>query len=135
MVDDSDINTIIEFFDSVCKGIEGLKDKYSQLILEIETKNDKIDQVLKQWVNAIKQLIEEKYSQYFNEQYDDDSFYSKINFWLIQYKDNSDLLLNIKLLQKNLTSLKSTIKTKIISSDPLCYTNLTDSLINKNKSK
>jgi hypothetical protein len=135
MGDDSDINTIIEFFDSVCKGIEGLKDKFSQLILEIETKNDKIDQVLKQWVNAIKQLIEEKHYQYFNEQYDDDLFYSKINFWLIQYKDNNDLLLNIKLLQKNLTSLKSTIKTKIISSDPLCYTNLTESLINKNKSK
>lgn len=132
MNDDSAEN-VVRFFDNVCKGMEGLKDKHAQIILEVESKNDKIDNALKAWVNSTKQLIEEKYEQIFGEKYDEENFQTQINSWLIKFKDNQDLLLNIKLLHKSLVNMKSMIKSKIISSDPLCYTNLTDSLINKNK--
>lgn len=132
MADDA-VENIIYFFDSICKGMEGLKDKYSQQILELESRNEKIEVALKGWTSSTKALIEEKYDQIFGEKYDEDVFESQINSWIVKYKDNSDLILNIKVLQKNIQHMKTTIKTKIVSSDPLCYTNLTDSLISKSK--
>lgn len=130
-----EIESVIKFFDNVCKGIEGIKDKYQQIILDLESRNEKIEPALKLWVNAIKSLIEEKYEEIFSEKFEQDEFDSKTKVWLIKYKDNPELTLNIKLLFKSLNNLKSTVKSKIISSDPLCYNNLTDSLINKNKMK
>jgi len=127
--------TVIKFFDNVCKGIEGIKDKYMQMILDLESKNEKIESALKQWVNAIKSLVEEKYLEFFGETFDQENFEAKTKQWLINFKDNQELSLNIKLLFKSLNNLKATIRSKIISSDPLCYNNLTDSLINKNKAK
>jgi hypothetical protein len=133
MIDDLD--RVIKFFDNVCKGIEGIKDKYMQIIIETESKNEKVENVLKSWTHAIKTLIEEKYEEVFNEKYDEELFESRTKLWLTKYKSSQELALNVKLLFKSLNNLKTTIKNKIISSDPLCYNNLTDSLINKSKAK
>ena len=129
------IDTVNKFIDNCCKGIEGLKDKHLQLIVEFEQKNEKIEPVLKAWTNSIKNLIEEKFEENFCEKFDQEVFEAKTKQWLIYYKHNQDFNLNIKLFFKSLSNLKSTIRSKIISSDPLCYNNLTDSLIQKSKKK
>jgi len=123
---------VIEYFDNICKGIEGIKDKYNQLFQENQ-KNEKLDNLLKQMVLSIKQLIEDKHKEIFKVDYIDDEFSKKMTIWIEKYNKNNDLIMNIKLLHRNLDYIKKNIKMRIISSDPLCFSNLTDSLILKNK--
>lgn len=123
---------LIEYFDNICKGIEGIRDKYNQIFQENQ-KNEKLDSLLKQMVLSIKQLIEEKYKEILKDDYIENEFNKKMGIWVEKYKNNNDLIMNIKLLHRNLDFLKKNIKMRIISSDPLCFSNLTDSLILKNK--
>jgi len=51
----------------------------------------------------------------------------------VKFKDNSDFLLNAKFLFKNLSLIRSTIRSKILTSDSLSYLNLTDTLISRCK--
>ena len=129
------VENVILFFDNISKGMEGIKDKYTQIILDLEKKNDNIEIALKGWVNATKILIDEKYLLIFGEKYDDEIFESQITSWVISFKDNQDLLLNIKILKKNLDDLKTIVHNKVISSNPLCYTNISEYLLNNNKNK
>lgn len=129
------LENVIMFFDSVSKGMEGIKDKYSRIILDIEKGNDSVEYGLKMWVNATKQLIEDKYIQIFAEKYDDQIFEFKITSWTIMFGENEDLLMNIRILKKNIDDLKTTINNKILSSNPLCYINISEYLLNNYKNK
>lgn len=131
----NELKSIVNFFDNTCKGMEGLKDKYIANINECESKNENLDSVLKSWARAVEQLIEEKYEEIIGIKYDPEEFSFKTKQWLINYSDNQELVINVKLLQKSLLNMKEIIRSKIISSDPLCYNNLTDVLIQQSRNK
>jgi len=126
---------VIKFFDGITKALEGLKDRYTQMLFESESKNEKTETILKNWVTAVKEILIKKYIEIFEEEYNENTFQSQLTTWLIKYKENNDLILNAKVLFKALAILRSTIKSKIISSDSLSYMNLTDMLIAKSKNQ
>jgi hypothetical protein len=129
------LDKIIRFMDSISKILEGLKDKYTLLLFENESKNIKPDTILQNWVDAASQIIKEKYEELFEAKYKEDEFNNTLKLWLIKYKDNNEFLLNAKVLLKNLQTIRTTIKNKITESDTLSYVNLTDMLIQKANKK
>jgi len=129
------LDKIIRFMDCISKILEGLKDKYTLLLFENESKNIKPDTILQNWVDAASQIIKEKYEELFETKYKEDDFNNTLKFWLIKYKDNNEFLLNAKVLLKNLQTIRTTIMNKITESDTLSYVNLTDMLIQKANKK
>lgn len=127
------VEKIIEFLDSASKALEGLRDKYSIIILDAESKNDKPEGVLKNWVLQANNILKEKFEETFDMKYEETFFKKSLKVWVNDYKENSEFLLNSKFLFKNLQYIKNTIKSKITSNDSLSYMNLTDVLINKTK--
>jgi hypothetical protein len=131
--DRNTIENVIKFMDSVSKALEGLKDKFSVLILEAESKNEKPESVLKNWVHQAHNIVKEKFEEVYEVKYDDTIFKKSLKNWLQNFKDNQEFLLNSKFLFKNLQHIKNTVKSKITANDSLSYMNLTDVLINKTK--
>ncbi len=126
---------IILFMDSISKILEGLKDKYTLLLFESESKNTKPDTILRNWVDAASQVLKEKFEEIFGKKYYDEEFETTLKHWMTKYKDNNEFILNSKVLFKNLQNIRNTIRNKITESDSLSYVNLTETLIQKANKK
>lgn len=131
--DKDSLENAIKFIDSVSKTLEGLKDKFNFIIFEGEGKNEKSEAILQNWVNQTNSILKEKFEEIFEFKYTEEVFRTSLKNWITKYKDNTDFILNAKVLFKNLQYIKNTIRAKITASDSLSYINLTDALINKNK--
>jgi hypothetical protein len=127
------IENVIKFIDSTSKALEGLRDKFSTMILEGESKNEKPEGVLQNWVRQAHNILREKFEEVYEYKYDEVFFKNCLKNWMTKYKDNAEFILNAKFLFKNLQIIRNTIKTKITASDSLSYMNLTDVLISKTK--
>ena len=96
------LEKIIQFMDSLSKILEGLKDKYTLLLFESESKNLKPDTILRNWVDAASQVLKEKFEEIFENKYFEDEFETTLKSWMTKYKDNNEFILNSKVLFKNL---------------------------------
>ncbi len=126
----------IKFLDALSKSLDGLKDKYSSLIFDAQTKNEKIEPILKNWVKNANLIFKSKFEEIYEiKNFTDENFIrNRLKSWSVKYKDNNEFMMNMKVLFKSLQSIRITVKNKICGSDSLSYTSLTDNLINKNKS-
>jgi hypothetical protein len=131
--DKNTLDNTVRFIDSVCKGLEGLKNKFTVLIFECETKNEKPDTILNNWVNETNYILEEKFEKVFEIKYEEKSFQMTLQKWLIKYNDKPDFKLNAIVLFRLFEDMRSTIKAKLSASDSLSYLSLTDSLVTKGK--
>lgn len=128
------LENVIKFMDGVSKTLEGLKDKYSLLILEAEAKSDRPDATLQNWVTQSNLVIKEKFEEVFRIKCDNEfNLKEHLSQWINKYKENHEFILNTKVLLKNIQHIRSTIKTKLTASDSLSYINLTELMINKSK--
>lgn len=69
------LDNAIKFTDSVSKALEGLKDKMSLLILESESKNEKPDRILNEWVLQANNIIKEKFEEIYEIVYEENKVF------------------------------------------------------------
>lgn len=131
--DKDTVENVIIFLDGVNKILEGLRDKFNLMIFEMESKSDKPESILHNWVQQINSVIQEKFLEIYEINHSEDLFKIVLKNWMLKFKDNQDFMLNVKVLFKNLQNVRNTIKLKITSNDSLSYVNLTDVLLNKKK--
>lgn len=119
------------FMDLVSKTLEGLKDKIRISLCEGELKNEKPEVFMVEWINDTKGIIKEKFEQVYGIKYKNDNFIGTFRKWINKFKDNQDFIMNAKMFYRILVYTRNTIKSKILESDSLSNTSLTDLLINK----
>jgi hypothetical protein len=128
------LNNAVIFLDALSKTLEGLRDIFSNLFFEGESKNEKPDAIVNNWVQQTQNIIKEKFEEVYEIKYNEEKFREVMLVWLAKYKEDHDFMLNMKVLFKILHHTKNTIKSKLIASDSLSYLSLTDLLVNKCKS-
>jgi hypothetical protein len=132
--DKDTLENVIRFIDNLSKTLEGLRYKFSNIIFEGESKNEKPDANLTNWVLQTQGIFKEKFEEVYGIKYDEERFKFTLQNWLVKFKKYPDFLLNAKVLFKILHHTRNTVKSKLAASDSLSYLNLTDLLINKCKS-
>lgn len=125
----------IRFLDTISKSLEGLKDKYTTILVETQSKNEKLEPILKNWVNGVNDILTSKFEEIYEIKtvFDEKDVLFHLKNWCVKYKDNVEFIMNIKVIFKNLQFLRSTIKSKLSASDSLSNISLTENLINRNK--
>jgi hypothetical protein len=131
------VENAIKYLDVLSKALDGLKDKYSTLIFEVQMKHEKIDPIMKNWVLDVNHLMISKFQDIYSIKNSCDENYvlTHMKNWCNKFKENSDFLMNIKALYKNIQNVRTTVKNKISSSDIMSNISLIDTLINKNKNQ
>lgn len=76
--DKETLENVVKFMDSVSKALEGLKDKISNSMQEIESKNEKPDRILHEWVSQTNNIIKEKFVETFETVLDDNKNFNEI---------------------------------------------------------